>query len=98
MSAINDTVSLPKGWVNERAMRQAVWPENPWFYSSVALRVQCRKGRFPHLRITNRYYFRIADVLEFLRRHSVTAEEASAARPPHGNLRKGKKTKPLLNS
>jgi hypothetical protein len=78
MSATN----LPKGWVSEKIMRQAVWPENPQLISSVALRVQCRRGLFPHMKFSNRYFFRIADVVEFLRRQSVSVDAATAARLP----------------
>jgi hypothetical protein len=86
MSETN-SILPPHGWVTERVMRRAVWPENPYFYSSMALRQQCQRGQFPHLKLSNRYYFKIADVFEFLRRQSTSVEEATAARPPHGNFK-----------
>jgi hypothetical protein len=86
MSTISDT-SPPAGWVREQVMRKFVFGPNEDFYTGAGLRALCRRGEFPHLRIANRYLFRIADVLEFLRRQSTTIEEASnKLRPPHGNL------------
>jgi hypothetical protein len=72
IEALDDT-----GLVDEQTMRKTIWPLNPYFIKKPTLRELVRRKEFPGVKIGGRYFFRIRDIIAFLKAKGVSAEQAA---------------------
>jgi hypothetical protein len=77
----NDTST--DDFVDERMMRLRIWPEDPYVISGQTLNKLCREGRFPHLKLGGKYFFKIDEVRKFLLDKRVTLAAAVSAQKWH---------------